>query len=91
MNKKELVSEVAKASGVKQHSVESVLDALGNVIRDEMANGNDISLNGIGKLVVKDRKARKGCNPKTGKAITIPAKKVVAFKASKALRDAVEE
>lgn len=44
---------------------------------------------GVGKLVVKDRAARPGRNPATGEAMTIPAKKVVAFSPSQTLKDAI--
>ena len=47
------------------------------------------TLPGIGKLVLVNRKARMGRNPKTGETIKIPAKKVVKFRVAKAAKDAI--
>jgi DNA-binding protein HU-beta len=54
-----------------------------------MASGDGVQLTGFGSFVVRDRAARTGRNPQTGAAIQIAASKVAAFKAGKALKDAV--
>jgi DNA-binding protein HU-beta len=50
---------------------------------------NSFTLPGIGKIVLVQRKARKGRNPQTGDVIKIPAKKVVKFRVAKAAKDAI--
>ncbi|MGB0167381.1 MAG: HU family DNA-binding protein, partial [Luteibaculum sp.] len=55
----------------------------------ELKKGGRISLVGFGSFAVSERSARKGRNPKTGKEINIPAKKVVKFKAGADLADSV--
>jgi integration host factor subunit alpha len=65
--------------------VESVLD----IIKSEFAKCNDVQISGFGKWTVLKKKARKGRNPKTGKAMTITAIKVVTFKSSTVLRKAL--
>ncbi len=50
---------------------------------------NSVTLPGLGKLVLVNRKARMGRNPATGEAIKIPAKKVVKFRIAKAAKDAI--
>ena len=50
---------------------------------------NQFVIPGVGKLVLVNRKARKGRNPATGQEIMIPAKKVVKFRVSKACKDAI--
>jgi DNA-binding protein HU-beta len=50
---------------------------------------NSFTIPGIGKLVLVDRKARLGRNPKTGETIQIPAKKVVKFRVAKAAKEAI--
>ena len=55
-----------------------------------MADGDKVSLVGFGNFEVRERAAREGKNPQTGEKITIAASKVPAFKAGKALKDAVK-
>lgn len=94
MNHAELVSaihaEVQLDRALSKADVAAVLDSLGKVATGQLASGNEVSLNGLGKLSIKERAARTGRNPKTGEAIQISAKTVVNFSASKALREAVE-
>ena len=66
--------------------VESVFD----IIKDSLAKGEKIKISGFGNFVVKEKKSRRGRNPQTGKAIKIPAKKVVKFKAGKVLAGKVK-
>ncbi len=58
-------------------------------IKDALAKGEKVSLVGFGSFSVKERKAREGRNPRTGKPLKIAAKTVPVFKAGKALKDAV--
>ena len=51
----------------------------------------DVMISGLGKFCVKDKEARKGRNPQTGKEINIPARNVPKFVPGKALKDAVKE
>ena len=55
----------------------------------QLKAGGEITIPEVGKLSVGNRAARNGRNPKTGESIQIPAKKVPAFSAAKALKDAV--
>nr|WP_302104727.1 HU family DNA-binding protein [Polycladomyces sp. WAk] len=68
-------------------SVEAVLEA----ITEALKNGEKVQLIGFGNFEVRERAARKGRNPQTGKEITIPASKVPAFKPGKALKDEVNK
>jgi len=88
MNKKELIAAV-KPANASTAVTESVIDALGRVIQDALKKGDEVTLPGIGKLTVKERAARTGRNPATGEEMQIPAKKVPAFAAAKALKEAV--
>jgi DNA-binding protein HU-beta len=85
MNKAELVEVVAKNCCTKkeaQTAVEAVLDA----IRGSLKKKEQVAISGFGTFKVKETKARQGRNPKTGETIQIPAKKKIAFKASKELK-----
>ncbi|PEN08582.1 DNA-binding protein [Bacillus pseudomycoides] len=66
------------------------VDAVFQSIQNELQNGNNVQLIGFGTFEVRERAAREGRNPHTGEAITIPTSKVPAFKAGKALKEAVK-
>jgi integration host factor subunit alpha len=66
-----------------------IVESLFDLIKDEMEQGNDIMISGFGRWTVKAKKTRTGRNPQTGKAIVIDARRVVTFKPSNVLRDAV--
>ena len=94
MNRALLVKEISEKAGLKRFTVRKVLDGFADVLfealRDEKVK--EVSLGKkLGKLVVKGQKARKARNPKTGESIEVPARKVVKFKMSRALKKALTE
>ena len=90
MNKKELVAAIAEKAEIKKVEAEAVLNAITETVTEELEKGEEVVLYGLGKFEVRERAARNGRNPQTGEAITIAASKVPAFKAAKALKDAVK-
>lgn len=88
MTKQDLVSEVANV-GITKKQAAIAVNAVFDAIKDALAAGDKVSLVGFGSFSVKKRAAREGRNPRTGKPLKIPAKKVPVFKPGKALRDAV--
>jgi len=89
MNKTELVDAVADASELSKADAARAVDALVSVITGAMKKGDTVTLVGFGTFQVRARAARTGRNPKTGDSITIKASNNPAFKAGKALKDAV--
>lgn len=89
MNKTELVGALAKASGMTQKDVTTVLELLIETIGKTLKKGEDITLVGFGTFKVGKRAARTGRNPKTGAPIQIKASKVPQFKAGKNLKEAI--
>lgn len=89
MNKSELVAKIAEGADMTKASAGRALDSLIDSLTAELASGGDVSLVGFGTYKVNDRAARTGRNPQTGAEIQIAAAKVPAFKAGKALKDAV--
>ena len=87
MTKAQLVAELAGAAEVSKKQATSLLEGLTKVAYREAKNG--FTLPGLGKLVLVDRKARMGRNPKTGEAIQIPAKRVVKFRVAKAAKESI--
>jgi DNA-binding protein HU-beta len=69
--------------------VETAMNAVLQVIQDEVASGKKVMLPGFGSFVAKDRSARKGRNPQTGEEIDIAASRSPGFTPSKAWKDAL--
>ncbi|MCC5893677.1 HU family DNA-binding protein [Exiguobacterium sp.] len=90
MNKTELIQAVAEKAGVSKKEATTVVEATFESITEALQNGEKIQLIGFGTFEVRERAARKGRNPRTKEDIEIPASKVPAFKAGKALKDAVK-
>lgn len=89
MTKTELVNLIAEKADYSKKDAEKALNTVIAAISDSLANGEKIQLVGFGTFEVRDRKEKEGINPKTNEKIKIAAKKVPAFKAGKALKDAV--
>jgi len=89
MNKTELIASVAEKSNLTKADAGRALDATVAAITESLANAEPVTLIGFGTFEVRDRAARTGRNPRTGEEIKIKASKNPAFKAGKALKDAV--
>jgi len=89
-NKQDLIAEVAAKTGLTKKDSEKAVNAFGEVVTEFLAKGEKVQLIGFGNFEVRERAARKGRNPQTGKEIKIAASKVPAFKAGKALKEAVK-
>lgn len=90
MNKSELVAAIAAKANLSKKDAEAALNALTDAVADVLKKGDKITLVGFGTFEVRERAAREGRNPQTGATIKIAASKVPAFKAGKALKDAVK-
>ena len=89
MNKAEFVAAIAAKAEVSKKDAEKMLSAFTAVVTDELKKGEKVALIGFGTFEARKRAARDGKNPQTGAAIKIPASTVPAFKAGKALKDAI--
>ncbi|MCR5663265.1 MAG: HU family DNA-binding protein [Oscillospiraceae bacterium] len=91
MNKIELVAAVAEKTGASKKDSEKAVSAVFEAITEALVAGEKVSLVGFGAFEVKERPARTGRNPRTKEEIEIPASRAAAFKAGKALKDAVNK
>ncbi|WP_460813982.1 HU family DNA-binding protein [Luteimonas pelagia] len=89
MNKGEFVEAVADAAELTKADAGRAVDAMVAVITKALKKGDSVTLVGFGTFDVRKRGARTGRNPRTGETIKIKASKNPAFKAGKALKDAV--
>lgn len=89
MNKGDFVAAIAESADMTKADAERAVEAVFSVVKQALKSGDSISLVGFGTFSVRKRAARTGRNPRTGDTITIKASKVPAFKAGKALKDAI--
>jgi DNA-binding protein HU-beta len=80
MNKVELINAVAEKADMTKVDARKAVDAVVDAIKEELKKDGKVALVGFGTMLVTKRDARQGRNPRTGKDIKIPAKKVVKFK-----------
>ena len=90
MTKVELIAAVAADAGLTKKDAEKAVNSAVNAITEALKNGEKVSLVGFGTFEVRERPERKGRNPQTKQEITIPASKLPALKAGKAMKDAVQ-
>ena len=91
MNKTELIAAVAEQSGLSKKDAEKAVSSTIDTIINTVAEGEKIQIAGFGTFEQRQRNARTGCDPRTGKSIEIPASKVPAFKAGKGFKDVVNK
>ncbi|WP_294578322.1 HU family DNA-binding protein [uncultured Thomasclavelia sp.] len=91
MNKAELIEAIASNAEMTKTDVDKVITSFVDVVTDALANGEKVSLKGFGNFEVRERGERTGRNPRTGEPMTIAASKAPAFKASTALKNAVNK
>lgn len=89
MNKTELIDVVANEAEISKAEAGRAVDAVLSGITQALKGGDTVTLVGFGTFQVRTRAARTGRNPKTGETIKIAASNNPAFKAGKALKDAV--
>ena len=89
MNKTELIGAIADNAELSKADAGRALEALIKVVKKALKSGDTVAIVGFGTFSVRKRAARQGRNPQTGDTIKIKASKNPAFKAGKALKDAV--
>jgi DNA-binding protein HU-beta len=89
VNKSQLVDKIADGAEISKAAAARALDSFISAVTDALKSGEQVALVGFGTFSVRERSARTGRNPQTGKTIQIAAAKVPSFKAGKALKDSV--
>lgn len=90
MNKQDIVSKVAKDTGITKTSAAAALQSIIDGITKSLKKGDSVSFVGFGTFKTAHRKARKARNPQTGATISIPKRRVPRFSAGKGLKQAVK-
>ena len=90
MNKAELVAKMAEVSSLTKKDAETALNAFMETVEETLVDGGKVQLVGFGTFDVRERKPRKGRNPRNPEqVIDIPASKAPVFKAGKTLKEKI--
>jgi DNA-binding protein HU-beta len=89
VTKTQLIAQLAENLDISQAQAEKYLNSFIQVVTDNLAKDNEVTITGFGSFKKTKRKARKGVNPKTREEIKIPASTTVSFKTGKTLKDSV--
>lgn len=91
MTKSDIVEKVARGAHLSKKDVEKLVEVVFDSIIEALNNGEKVELRGFGSFRTRERKQRKGRNPKTGVVINVPAKRIAYFKPGKELRDLINK
>lgn len=91
MTKTQLVAALAEKMDSDKKSAGAALDAITDIITEEVSGGGAVTLPGVGKIYCRERPARMVRNPATGEQIHKEADKVVKMTIAKALKDSVND
>jgi len=89
MTKPEFIAQVAQTAEVTKVEAEKIVNASLETLQDALSKGENVQFVGFGTFEVRDRAERMGINPKTKEKIKIAARKAVAFKVGKKLKDSL--
>ena len=89
LTKIDITESIREKFGIPRKDSVRIVESRFDIIKDDLDKWNTVMISGFGKWTVKAKKARRGRNPKTGKEMTIDARRVVTFKPSNVLRNTV--
>lgn len=89
LTKADIIDSLCTGTDLTKAQSVNLVDALIEIMKRTLENGEDILITGFGKFCVKEKKRRKGRNPQTGQDLMLDARRVVAFQCSGVLRDRI--
>jgi integration host factor subunit alpha len=89
MTKQEIVTTVYEKLGFSKRESSDIVEHFFRIVKERLAQGENVKISGLGNFVVKEKKARKGRNPQTGEEIEIAPRRVLNFKLSQVLKDEI--
>lgn len=91
MTKADIVERIHASTGMTQKESAEMVEAVFSIMKSTLETGETLKISGFGSFVVKQKNDRRGRNPQTGETITIEARRVLSFKPSTVLRDAINK
>ena len=91
MTKAEIVEMIYERVGFSKKESADLVETIFEVIKEALVNGERVKFSGFGNFVVREKNARKGRNPQTGEVIQLAARRVLTFKPSLVLKNALNQ
>jgi len=89
LTKVDIVEKVASKCGFSKLEASDLVEVVFEAMRDALSHGENVKISGFGNFVLRDKRARTGRNPQTGSAMEISARRVMSFKVSQVLKEAI--
>jgi integration host factor subunit alpha len=89
MTKADLVENIQQNTGFSKKESSDILETVFSIIKSTLETGEKLKISGFGNFEIKQKADRRGRNPQTGEAITITARRVLTFKPSMLLKQAI--
>ena len=91
MNKKDIIQAIHEKIGFSRRETGAIVEAALERMKETLGKGEKVAISSFGKFEVRRRKAKKGRNLQTGETVLIPSRNVVTFKASRVLKERINE
>jgi integration host factor subunit alpha len=82
---------VAEKCGFSKLEAADLVEQVFDSIKDSLEIGHDVKISGFGNFVLRDKRSRTGRNPQTGEAMEISSRRVMSFKVSQVLKEAINQ
>lgn len=89
MTKSDIVEKIQEGTDLSKKESAEMMEAVFSIIKSTLETGEALKISGFGSFIVKQKADRRGRNPQTGETITIDARRIVTFKPSAVLRQAI--
>ncbi|MHB8122184.1 MAG: integration host factor subunit alpha [Desulfuromonadaceae bacterium] len=89
MTKADIFEKVQEGIGMTRKESAEMVEAVFSIMKSTLETGENLKISGFGSFIVKKKADRRGRNPQTGESITIEARRILTFKPSGVLRDAL--
>lgn len=91
MTKADIFEKVQEGIGMTRKKSAEMVEAVFSIMKNTLETGENLKISGFGSFIVKKKADRRGRNPQTGESITIEARRILTFKPSGVLRDAINK
>lgn len=91
MTKIEIVTRLYEKLGTSKRECAEIVDKFFDIIKNALANGENVKISGFGNFIVKEKRSRRGRNPQTGAEIEISSRKVLNCRLSQVLKEKINE
>ena len=91
MTKADIAEKIQAEIGLSKKESSEMMEAVFSIMKSTLESGENLKVSGFGSFIVKQKADRRGRNPQTGESITIEARRILTFKPSTLLRQAINK